>query len=329
MEIVGRSVKLFATMFTGMHRINERKTMNAIAEVRYLPQAQFEQLEIRLDTEYGVMWHFMKPKLRPVFNLQLLAELRAFHGSIEQQAGMTWENGQESRINYLVLGSKVPGVYNLGGDLALFRDAITKKDRERLMEYGRKCIDNMYPWSRNFDLPLTTVALVEGDALGGGFECALSASVLVAEESTRMGFPEVLFNLFPGMGAYSFLARKIGRRATEELISGGNLYTARQLYDMGVVDVLAPDGAGEAAVYSFIRKHSKAANGRRAIEMVRREIEPVTREELMRVVEIWADTALRLTERDLRMMDRIVRAQSKGTELEVIATNITPLQLAS
>src|SRR5206468_5862463 len=93
----------------------------------------------------------------------------------------------------------------------------------------------------------------------------------------------------------------LGRRSAEELICSGNLYTARQLYDMGVVDVLAPDGAGEAAVYSFIKKHTKAANGRRAIEMVRREIEPVTREELMRVVEIWADAALRLTERDLRM----------------------------
>ena len=66
---------------------------------------------------------------------------------------------------------------------------------------------------------------------------------------------------------------KIGRRAAEELICGGNLYTGRQLYDMGVVDVLAPDGAGEAAVYSFIKKHAKAGNGRRAIEMVRREID--------------------------------------------------------
>ena len=284
----------------------------------------------RFDAEDGVMWHFMKPKSRPVFNLQLLAELRAFHSVIEQQAGMTWDSGQESRINYLVLGSKVPGVYNLGGDLTLFRDAITKRDRERLVAYGRKCIDNMYPWSRNLDLPLTTVALVEGDALGGGFECALSASVLVAEESSRMGFPEVLFNLFPGMGAYSFLSRKIGRRSAEELICGGDLYTGRQLYDKGVVDVLAPDGAGKAAVHSFIRKHSKAANGRRAIEMIRREIEPVTREELMRVVEIWAEAALRLTERDLRMMDRLVRAQNKGiTELELVSSNITHLQLAS
>jgi len=92
---------------------------------------------------------------------------------------------------------------------------------------------------------------------------------------------------------------------------------------------LAPDGAGEAAVYSFVKKHSKAANGRRAIEMVRREIEPVTREELLRVVEIWADAALRLTERDLRMMDRIVRAQNRGIEPDVVSGNIAPLQLVS
>ena len=87
---------------------------------------------------------------------------------------------------------------------------------------------------------------MQGDALGGGFEAALSASVIVAEESARMGFPEILFNLFPGMGAYSFLSRKIGRRAAEEMIVSGTIYGARQLFDLGVVDVLTPDGTGEA-----------------------------------------------------------------------------------
>src|SRR6266536_3216016 len=297
--------------------------MNAMAEVRFFPQTQWTQVETRFDVEYGVMWGFMNPKPRPTFNPQLLSELRAYVDSIVQPGGIVWNKGQEHPINYAVIASKVSGIFNLGGDLSLFREAIAHRDLEMLLQYARRCVDNLYPWSRNCDLPLTTFALVQGDALGGGFECALSASVLVADESVRMGFPEILFNLFPGMGAYSFLARKVGRRITEELITGGNLYTGRQLYDLGVVDVLAPDGAGEAAVYSFIRKHAKAGNGRRAIEMVRREIEPVTREELMRVVEIWADAALRLTDRDLKMMDRIVRAQSKGTELEVVSTNIT------
>ena len=302
------------------------ESRNTSAEIRDLPLPQFEQLDLRFDADSAVMWHFMKPRSRPVFNLDLLADLRTFHATIAERGGRVWENGKQHQIGYLVLGSRAPGVYNLGGDLSLFRDAIISGSRESLVGYGKKCIDNMYPWSRNLELPLTTIAMVEGDALGGGFECALSASVLVAEESARMGFPEVLFNLFPGMGAYSFLSRKIGRRATEELITSGNIYTARQLYDLGVVDVLAPDGAAEAAVHGFIRKHAKAANGRRALELVRREIEPVTYEELLKVVEIWADAALRLTERDLRMMDRLVRAQTKNVDLELVASNVTPLQ---
>ncbi|HEX8012949.1 MAG TPA: crotonase/enoyl-CoA hydratase family protein [Casimicrobiaceae bacterium] len=306
--------------------------VNAVAEVRLFPQThvpQFNQLETRFDPEFGVLWGFMDPKPRPTFNPALLTELRGFVDAIVQPGGLIWHEGTQRAINYAVIASKVPGVFNLGGDLALFREAISKHDRDMLVQYGRKCVDNLYPWSCNCDLPLTTLALVQGDALGGGFECALSASVLVAEESARMGFPEILFNLFPGMGAYSFLARKVGRRITEELITSGNLYTARQLYDLGVVDVLAPDGAGDAAVYSFVRRHAKAPNGRRAIEMVRREVESVTHDELMRVVSIWADAALRLTDRDLRLMERLVRAQNKSTDGGQATATVTPIQRAT
>ena len=275
----------------------------------------------------------MNPKPRPSFNVALLGQLRSYIESITEGAGYVHHRGRQYRIDYAVIASKVPGVFNLGGDLALFREAIDRQDRQALVRYGEQCVDNLFPWSRNCDLPLTTISLVQGDALGGGFECALSSSVLIAEESVRMGFPEILFNLFPGMGAYSFLLRKVGRRVTEDLITSGNTYTARQLYDMGVVDVLAPDGDGEAALYSFVRKHSRAANGRRGIEQVRQEISPVTREELSRVVGVWAEAALRLSDRDMRMMERLVRAQTRGYEVEdeipaPQSAQITPLQRA-
>ncbi len=302
----------------------------ARAEVRFLPAAQFPQVATRYDTEYEVMWGFMNPTPRPCFNTQLLSQLRGYIDSITDDAGYIVHRGNQYPVSYAVIASKTPGVFNLGGDLALFRDAIHRRDRETLIRYGELCIDNLYPWSRNCDLPLTTISLVQGDALGGGFECALSSSVLIAEESARMGFPEILFNLFPGMGAYSFLLRKVGRRITETLLSSGDMYSARQLYDMGVVDVLAPDGEGEAALYSFIRKHSRAANGRRGIEQVRQEIKPITRDELSRVVGVWADAALRLTDRDIRMMERLVRAQSRGAacneEVQQSTATVTPLQ---
>jgi DSF synthase len=302
--------------------------MSAAAEIRFLPQTQFQQVETRFDVEYGVYWAFMNPQPRPCFNTQLLDELRSYIDTIVENDCQLAHRGQSYKISYGVLASKLPGVFNLGGDLMFFRSAIAARDRAQLIEYGKQCVGNLLPWHRNCDLPVTTFSLVQGDALGGGFEAALSATVLVAEESARMGFPEILFNLFPGMGAFSFLSRKIGRRASEEMITSGAIYGARQLYDMGVVDVLAPDGTGEAAIYSYIRKHAKAANGRRGFERARTEIAPITRSELMQVVEIWADAALRVQDRDLRMMERLARAQQRTTgEVPAVgAPNVVPMR---
>lgn len=286
--------------------------MNPIADVHFLSQPDAKQVETRFDPENGSYWAYMKPAPRPCFNAGLLAQLHDYITNIKVNNGQIVHEGQRHAIRYGVLASRTPGVFNLGGDLALFREAIQAGSREALVHYGEKCLDDLHPWNRNCDLPMTTISLVQGEALGGGFEAALSATVLIAEEQSRMGFPEILFNLFPGMGAYSFLARKVGRRTAEKLITSGNIYEARDLYEMGIVDVLTPEGTGEAAVASFIRKHAKAGNGRRAIESVRNDLEPVTRDELSRVVGIWADAALRLEDRDLRMMDRLVRAQSRS-----------------
>ena len=278
-----------------------------------ISQPRYEHLEPRFDTEMGVYWAVMNPTPRPSFGPKLLLELRAFISGIIESRGQMMQDGAVHTVNYAVLASKSPGVFNLGGDLTLFRSAILNHDRKQLETYARMCIDDLYPWNRNFDLPITTISLVQGTALGGGFEAALASSVMIAEESCRMGFPEVLFNLFPGMGAYSFLQRKVGRRITEELILSGNTYTARQLYDMGVVDVITADGTGEAAVENYVRKHARGGNGRRAFERVRRDFEAVTEDELLRITGVWVEAAMHLNERDLKMMDRLIRAQERSS----------------
>ena len=302
--------------------------MNAIADIRYLSTIQRAQVETRFDAEYGVYWAYMNPSGRACITSDLLQSLRAVIDALTRDNGWLSASGQRERVRYGVIASRTPGIFNLGGDLALFRNAIQSRDRLALMNYGERCIDVLLPWHQNCDVDITTLSLVQGDALGGGFEGALSASVVIAEESARMGFPEVLFNLFPGMGAFSFLSRKIGRRDAERLIMSGNVYSARELYDLGVVDVLTPDGTGEAAVYSFIRKHAKQGNGRRAFERARLAVEPVTRDEMLRVVEIWVDAALRLEERDLRMMERLVRAQARVSSDDDAnrGDNVFPLQ---
>ena len=302
--------------------------MNAIVDIRYLLPSKPAQIETRFDPEYGVYWAFMSAAGRACITTDLLENLRVVIDTLTCNSGWLVSSGQRERVRYGVIASRTPGIFSLGGDLVLFRNAIQSRDRDALMNYGEHCIDVLLPWHQNCDADITTLSLVQGDALGGGFEGALSASVVVAEESARMGFPEVLFNLFPGMGAFSFLSRKIGRREAERLITSGAVYSARELYDLGVVDVLTPDGTGEIAVYSYIRKHAKQGNGRRAFERARLAVEPVTRAEMMRVVEIWVDAALRLEERDLRMMERLVRAQVRVTNGEDShrSDNIYPLQ---
>jgi DSF synthase len=307
--------------------------MNAFADVHYLSTARYEQVDTRFDRELGVYWAWMHPKPRPFFNPQLLAELSNYVDTIENGAGtMVDARGERGELRYTVIASRTPGVFNLGGDLSLFKAAIQRRDRATLVHYGRSCVDTLFRWWHNCQLPITTISLVQGDALGGGFECALSSSVLIAEEDARMGFPEILFNLFPGMGAYSFLSRKVGRRITEELITSGKIYSARELYDLGVVDVITPTGTGEAAVESYVRKHARSGNGRRGVEAIAREMNPLKHEELVRVVELWADAALKLSDRDMRMMDRIVRAQQRQADEPVAMpapSNVVPLAVGT
>ena len=153
-----------------------------------------------------------------------------------------------------------PGVFNFGGDLALFIRCLRENDPETLRRYAKACIDVLYAHAIGFHLPITTISLVQGDALGGGFEAALASDILVAERQAQFGFPEVLFNLFPGMGAYNLLPRRIGMQRTERMLLNGKLHRAEELHAEGVVDILAEDGRGENAVYEHIVRKAGRRN---------------------------------------------------------------------
>lgn len=272
---------------------------------------RFTQVSTFYDERYQLMWCYMHATPCPCFTPALLDELLRFRDDLVTEI----DSGHGRDIRYMVLASEVPGVFNLGGQLDLFRGLIESKDREGLHRYARTCIDVLYANLTNFNRNVTTLSLVQGDALGGGFEGALSSDVLVAERSARMGLPEILFNLFPGMGAYSLLSRKLDSVRAERLILSGRICTAEELYEMGVVDVLAEDLQGETAVYDYIKKENRAANGYRALRAAKNRTNPITYQELTDVAEIWVDAALRLEGRDLRMMERLIARQGgKGRE---------------
>jgi DSF synthase len=273
------------------------------------------QYETQFEPATGTIWGHFNPRGTACFSLGLLKDIRVHDEALAMNGGKVDIEGEMQTANYYVCGSRVPGVFNLGGDLALFVLLIKARDREALAHYARLCIDNMHARIQNYSVPtLVTVSLVQGDALGGGFECAMSSDVLVAEESAQLGLPEVLFNLFPGMGAYSLLARRLGMRAAEELILSGRVLSAAKLHEMGVVDVLAKDGTGETVVREWIAKSWKRRNGLQAVMRARQLVQPITRDELDAIAEVWVDAALRVEDKDLKMMSRIVRSQMRRME---------------
>lgn len=273
----------------------------------------YPTLRIESDASDTVHWMFMHAGLqageRPCFRPALMADMWAFLSAI------TLRDSQRlpGRLRHVVLASD-SDAFNLGGDLELFSRLIRNADRQNLLDYARKCVEGVHHINNGLGGDVRTIALVQGDALGGGFELALSCQTIVAEEDAGMGLPEVLFGLFPGMGAYSFLCKRVPAKLAEQIILDGRVYSSQELHAMGIVDVLVPRGEGTAAVEELVRRQQRASFAHIALNSVRAVAQPVSYEELMRIAEIWVDTALALGERSLRTMDRIVRAQSRRVE---------------
>lgn len=271
----------------------------------------YDQLLSSFDEESGIMWCYANPSPRPCFTPQLLRDLHRFLNNIRARCINESNVGVFPEVKYLILGSYKPGIFSLGGDLALFVSAIKNKDKVQLSEYMRLSIDVLYATHTNLNAPLTTIALIRGNALGAGFEGALACDYIIAEEGVQLGFPEVLFNMFPGMGAYSFLSRKINQLMVEKMILGGRVYKSEELHEMGIIDLIAKKGRGVEEVREFIKRLEKNGNTRRSLLKVRNRVSPVTYQELIDIGEIWVEAALSLTARELKIMERFIRSQDK------------------
>lgn len=263
-----------------------------------------DELDVFYETEAKALWTFMRPSGRPSFTPPMLQDF-------EQWQKLISENFGPGRIalDYLILGSRSPGVFCLGGDLELFHGLIRAGNRDGLVAYGNRCVEILHRNMYALNLPMITVGLVQGQALGGGFEALLSFDHIVAERGATFGLPEIVFGLFPGMGAHTLLSRKLGTAMANRMILSNETYSAEDMYEMGVVQELAAPGEGVEAVRRFmsksLRKHAGMVGAHRAMRVA----SPIGLSELRDIVSHWADSALQLCESDLKLMTRLASAQ--------------------
>lgn len=271
---------------------------------RFWPE--IEQIENGFDISNGTLWSFMDFRGRPSYNIDLLED---FHGWQRNISALKEEVGDA--LKFVVLGSHHPTTFCLGGDLDYFSQSIEDENWTALRDYGLSCVSILYRNWRALDEEIITIGLAQGDALGGGFESLLSFDVIVAEKGTKFGFPERLFGLFPGMGALSYLGRKVGFAKAEWFVRSGKTVTAEELREMGLVHILVEPGKGVEAVQKYVRKHQGRHRADFMMNKAAKRANPIPYEELADIVELWVEACKTLSKHDLAVMRRLVSAQGK------------------
>jgi DSF synthase len=244
----------------------------------------------------------LRTKVTPIqcYSLTAMAELNQVFTDMAAHPG---------EVQHYVMTSDVAGVFNFGGDLSLFVLLIRARDIDSLRLYARRCVDLVWWMETAADRGIHTTVLVQGDTLGGGLESVMPFHKVIFERSAQAGFPEVLFNLFPGMGAWNFTIRKAGFDVANEMILSGKLYSADELYHKRLVDMVVDDGHGEDAIVRVVATVHPRLRGTLSALRARNRAYPITLDGLLEIVEQWTQAALELTDRDLKLMERLARAQ--------------------
>ena len=268
------------------------------------------QSSFSIDAETSAIWIEMRPSPRPCFTVPMLLELIRIEDAVRRVCGRSAPSHSQA-LKFAVLKSSIAGVFNLGGDLELFSNAIDRGDADAMRDYGRLATTGCHGMVDGFGAGLVTVALVQGLALGGGFEVARCCDYVVAEEGASFQLPETKFSLFPANGAVSVMSRRLDRRLMSALYLDAKEIKAEDGLANGVVDIIAAKGSGEAAVGELLRgllpKHGAVSAFFRGLNVADR----VSLSSMMDETERWALSSMSLPEADRTTIRRLVNAQNR------------------
>ena len=184
----------------------------------------YENLLFQVEDGIAVLT-FNRPKALNALNSRTLAELDAL---LQAEA-------REPAVRALVLTGAGDKAFVAGADIAEM-SAMTAQQARVFAELGQRA------FSRLEALPIPTIAAVNGYALGGGGELALSCDLVYASERARFGQPEVNLGLLPSWGGTQRLARRVGAMRALEIVLTGEMVEAQPAKEMGLcLDVLAPE----------------------------------------------------------------------------------------
>ncbi|GAA1989191.1 enoyl-CoA hydratase-related protein [Terrabacter lapilli] len=151
-------------------------------------------------------------------------------------AAATAQVAADDSVRCVVLSSTHERAFCVGADLKE-RNSFTDAELMEQRPVARAAYGGV------LGLPVPSIAAVDGFALGGGFELALSCDVVVAGEGATVGLPEVGVGVIPGGGGTQLLVRRVGwSRAAKAIFTAARM-PAREALELGAVDEVVPAGA--------------------------------------------------------------------------------------
>ncbi len=176
------------------------------------------------------------------FNREVIAEFESLIPELKRRAG---------EIEALILFSKKPGNFIAGADITLFQAARTAEEAQALSEAGQNLLNE---WE---DLPFPRVVAINGACLGGGCELSLASSaILMSNDSgARIGLPETLLGVIPGMGGCVRMPWKVGIAQALDLILSGKTLTGEKAYKAGLADGLLQKENFETSSIEWVCKN--------------------------------------------------------------------------
>ena len=216
---------------------------------------------------------------------------------------------KEYNPTHLIFRSDHPKVFNLGGDLKLFRESISEKDTKRLREYGYGCVRAVYNLLTSWDHPVITICDVDGQCLGGGFEGALACDYIIGSENATFGFPESSFNLFPGMGAITLLTPIVGEREAIRMCAQGWSGSSRDAMEKSLIQYSVAENRRQATIDILVAEHQSKWNTYSALRKVKAINAWYMYDKLYEIVDIWVEAAMNLPKDNLDYIGKLSRAQ--------------------
>jgi enoyl-CoA hydratase len=172
---------------------------------------------------------------------------------IEQLSAAADEIGSDSSVKVVILTGAGEKAFVAGGDIKGFPDW-TGKGVELAKQ---KSLWLQEPLNKIERLPQPTIAAINGFALGGGCELALSCDIRIAEEQVKIGLPEIKLGLFPGAGGTQRLPRLVGKARAKEMIFTGEPLTAEEANRIGLVNHVVPKGGSLKKAVELAEKISR------------------------------------------------------------------------